>query len=66
MLSGDLDVVTFERKDGSKGTVNKVILQDWEFVGGSKNNEDEAEGKKSQPKATYQEHYCADDDELPL
>ena len=50
----------------SKGTVNKVILQDWEFVGGSKNNEDEAEGKKSQPKATYQEHYCTDDDELPL
>ena len=43
-----------------------MILQDWEFVGGSKNNEDEAEGKKSQPKATYQEHYCADDDELPL
>ena len=35
LLSGDLDVVTFERKDGSKGTVNKVILQDWEFVGGS-------------------------------
>lgn len=66
LISGDFDVVTFERKDGSKGTVNKVILQDWEFVGGSKNNEDEAEGKKSQPKVTYQEHYCTDDDELPL
>ncbi len=66
MISGDFDVVTFERKDGSKGTVNKVILQDWEFVGGSKNNEDEAEEKKSQPKAAYQEPYCTDDDDLPL
>ena len=51
---------------GSKGTVNKVILQDWEFVGGGKNNEEKAEEKKSQPKATYQEHYCTDDDDLPL
>ena len=66
LISGDFDVVTFERKDGSKGTVNKVILQDWEFVGGGKNNEEKAEEKKSQPKATYQEHYCTDDDDLPL
>ena len=66
LISGDFDVVTFERKDGSKGTVNKVILQDWEFVSGSKNNEDKAEEKKSQPKATYQEHYCTDDEDLPL
>ena len=66
MISGDFDVVTFERKDGSKGTVNKVILQDWEFVGGCKNNEDKAEEKKSQPKTAYHEHYCTDDDDLPL
>ena len=66
LISGDFDVVTFERKDGSKGTVNKVILQDWEFVSGSKNNEDKAEEKKSQPKAAYQEHYCTDDEDLPL
>ena len=66
LISGDFDVVTFERKDGSKGTVNKVILQDWEFVGGCKNNEEKAEKKKSPPKTAYQEHYCADDDDLPL
>lgn len=66
MISGDLDVVEFERKDGSKGMANKVILQDWQFVGSGKNNEKPADAKKAKPKAEYQEHYCGDDDDLPL
>ena len=66
MISGDLDVVEFERNDNSKGMANKVYLQDWEFVGGGKNTEKPASEKKPKPKAESQEHYCGDDDELPL
>lgn len=65
-ISGDLDVAEFERNDGSKGMANKVYLQDWEFVGGGKNTEKPAGGKKNSPKVEYQEHYCSDEDDLPL
>lgn len=66
MISGNLDVIEFERADGSKGMVNKVYLQDWEFVGSGKSNEKTANEKKPKPKAEYQEHYCSDDEDLPL
>ena len=64
-ISGDLDVVTFQRNDGSKGMANKVYLQDWEFTGGGKNTEKPAGEKKPKPKASYQEHHCEDEDDLP-
>lgn len=66
LISGDLDVVEFERTDSSKGMANKVYLQDWEFVGSGKSNEKSADEKKTKPKAEYQEHYCGDDEDLPL
>ena len=65
MISGDLDVVEFERTDGTKGLANKVILQDWNFVNSGKSNEQVVKAEKAQPKVEYQEHYCSDD-ELPL
>ena len=64
-ISGDLDVVTFQRNDDSKGMANKVYLQDWEFVGGVKNTEKSAGDKKPRQTAAYQEHYCEDEDDLP-
>ncbi len=66
LISGDLDVVEFERTDSSKGMANKVYLQDWEFVGSGKSNEKSADEKKTKPKAEYQEHCCGDDEDLPL
>lgn len=66
LISGDLDVVEFERTDSSKGMANKVYLQDWEFVGSGKSNEKSADEKKTKPKVEYQEHCCGDDEDLPL
>lgn len=39
MISGDLDVVDFERRDGSKGKANKVSVYDWQFVASGKKEE---------------------------
>lgn len=66
MISGDLDVVEFERNDNSKGMANKVYLQDWDFVNGGKNTEKPVGEKKPKARPEYQEHYCGDDDDLPL
>lgn len=62
-ISGDFDIVTFQRNDGSKGMANKVYLQDWEFVGGSGSKEKAEADQK--PKPAYQEHHCEDEDDLP-
>ena len=66
MISGDLDVVDFERKDGSKGKANKVIIQDWNFISEEKNHEKKVRVEEAPKNMEYQEHYCNDDDELPL
>lgn len=60
MISGDLDVVDFERRDGSKGKVNKVSVYDWQFVASGKKEE------KEESAPVYDEHTCADEDDLPM
>ena len=60
MISGDLDVVDFERRDGSKGKANKVSVYDWQFVASEKKEE------KEESAPVYDEHTCADEDDLPM
>lgn len=66
MIAGDLDVVDFERKDGSKGKANKVYLWEWQFVGSDKSSEKNAKPEKTEENVEYQEHFCGDDEDLPL
>lgn len=60
MISGSLDVVDFQRKDGSKGKANKVSIYDWQFISSGKKEE------KEKPVPVYDEYTCGDDEELPL
>lgn len=66
MIAGDLDVVDFERKDGSKGKANKVYLWEWQFIGSDKSSAKNTEHEKTEEDVEYQEHYCGDDEDLPL
>lgn len=67
MIAGDLDVVEFERKDGTKGRANKVTVKDWQFIGrGEKSEGKQAKKEGTKPKTEYPEHYCGDDEDLPL
>ena len=63
MIAGDLDVKEFTRRDESKGTSNEVTLSFWSYVGGKGNSKP---NDKEEQKPEYKEHYCGDDDDLPL
>lgn len=65
-IVGDLDTREFSRKDGSKGLALDVKLLDWSYVGsGRADNRKTKETDKEDAEATYDEHYCGDDDDLP-
>ncbi len=66
MITGDFDVVEFTRKDESKGKANRVTVKDWQFIGGGERNEEKEKKKEGTKPKEYQEHYCGDDDDLPL
>ncbi|MBQ2412233.1 MAG: single-stranded DNA-binding protein [Anaerotignum sp.] len=62
MIAGDLDVKEFTRRDESKGMSNEVTLSFWSYVGGKGNKAHD----KEEQKLEYKEHYCSDDEDLPL
>ena len=45
-VTGDLDVVEFTRKDGTKGQKNEIELHSWSYVNGGKGSEKSEEKKK--------------------
>ena len=63
-VTGDLDVVEFTRKDGTKGQKNEIELHSWSYVNGGKGSE-KSEGKKENTKKEFDEYYCNDEDDLP-
>ena len=62
-ISGSLDIVDFERRDGSKGKINKVNLYDWQYVNSIKKSENT---EKNDTTPIYEEHMCNDYEDLPL
>ena len=63
-VTGDLDVVEFTRKDGTKGQKNEIELHSWSYVNGGKGSE-KSEEKKENTKKEYDEYYCNDEADLP-
>ena len=68
MITGDLDVVEFTRRDGGKGRANKVLLFDWQYVstGRREKNEVKKEQNEVNEPQFYDTYNCADDEPLPF
>ena len=73
-IVGDMDIVNYERKDGTKTTIPKVSLYNWNYgpssskaIGEntSNSNAPAAQGKDLSGQAGFYEVDCNDDD-LPL
>jgi len=67
MISGDMDVTEYPKKDGTKGKKCEVTVKGWSYVGDSKNEENKKEKEKdsNETQPGYDEYYCGDDDDLP-
>lgn len=69
-ITGDLDVVDFQKQDGTKGTAVKVVVSNWEYGPTSKGKSDAPAGAPAYSSPTghtmgeFEELGC--DDDLPL
>ena len=51
-LTGDLDIVEFTRKDGTKGMIPKITVYEWSYVPGGKRAENSGNAGSGAPAGT--------------
>ena len=62
-IVGDFDVEEYEKKDGTKGTANKITLYDWNYVSSGKPKNETSESQEQDDTGNNED---INEDDLPL